>query len=142
MSMIERVKAKARADRKTIVFPEGNEARTVQAAAILKNEGLAVPVLIGNAAEIRAAAAAQGADIEGIRTVDPADSPKTGLYAEELFHLREAKGLTREGADELVLDPMYFGIMMVKMGDADGLVSGAVHSTGDMLRPADRKSVV
>ena len=91
MSMIERVKAKARADRKTIVFPEGNEARTVQAAAILKNEGLAVPVLIGNAAEIRAAAAAQGADIEGIRTVDPADSPKTGLYAEELFHLREAK---------------------------------------------------
>ncbi|MBR3069948.1 MAG: phosphate acetyltransferase [Lachnospiraceae bacterium] len=136
MSMIENVKAKARADVKTIVFPEGSEARTVCAAAILKNEKLAVPILIGDPAEIQAAAAAQNADISGIRQVDPKTDGKTAAYAEELFKLRRAKGLTKEGADELVLDPMYFGIMMVKMGDADGLVSGAVHSTGDMLRPA------
>ncbi len=136
MSMIEMVKAKARADVKCIVLPEGDEPRTVAAAEEIRREGLAEPVLLGDPEKIREEAKRQETDLSGIRIVDPEYSDKTETYAETLYELRKAKGLTREQADQLVRDPMYFGIMMVKMGDADGLVSGAVHSTGDMLRPA------
>ncbi len=136
MSMIDIVKAKARSDVKSIVLPEGDEVRTVEAASILKKEGLADPVLIGEKGSIEAAAAKTGCDISGIRIVDPLLSTKAEEYASLLFELRKAKGVTEEKAKELVKDPMYFGIMMVKTGDADGLVSGAVHTTGDMLRPA------
>ena len=136
MSMIDRVFAKAKTDLKTIVFPEGNEPRTIEAASILENENLAKPLLIGSPDEIRKAAADLAVDLGGIPLIDPKTSEKTASYAEALYELRREKGLTREAAAELVLDPMYFGMMMVKTGDADGLVSGAVHSTGDMLRPA------
>ena len=126
MRFIDQVKAKAKSNVKTIVLPEGDEPRTVQAAAILQAEGIARPVLLG----------APGTDLAGIETVDPATSEKAAAYAEALYELRKAKGVTPEEAARLVADPMYFGIMMVKLGDADGLVSGAVHTTGDMLRPA------
>lgn len=111
---MEAMRAKARANVKKIVFPEGDEPRTKEAASILKGEGLAEPILL--APEMTAAAA--------------------GRYASSLYELRKAKGITPEGAAALAADPMYYGMMMVKLGDADGLVSGAVHSTGDMLRPA------
>ena len=114
MSLVEKIRAKARNRRTTIVLPESDEPRTVAAAEIVRREGLAEPVLL---------------------TPDIM-MEKAEAYAEELFELRKAKGLTREGAAKLVGDPMYYGMMMVKSGDADGLVSGAVHSTGDMLRPA------
>ena len=114
MSLAEKIRAKARQRRTTIVLPEGDEPRTVAAADIVRHEGLAEPVLL---------------------TPDIM-SEKAEAYAEALYELRKAKGLTREGAAKLVGDPMYYGMMMVKAGDADGLVSGAVHSTGDMLRPA------
>ena len=136
MSMIEMIKEKARAQVMRIVLPEGDEPRTVAAAAEIRREGLAEPILLGDPEKIRAEAGHQETDISGIRIVNPEYSEKTEVYAEELFELRKAKGLTREEADRLVRDPMYHGIMMVKAGDADGLVSGAVHSTGDMLRPA------
>ncbi len=136
MSMIERVKEKARADRKTIVFPEGIEERTIQAAAVLVKEKLVVPVLLGKPEEIEGEAKRLGVDLTGIRIENPADSDNFQTYADNLYELRKAKGVTPEKAKELTLDPMYYGIMMVKMGDADGLVSGAVHTTGDMLRPA------
>lgn len=136
MSFIERIKAKARTDIRTIVFPEGDETRTVQAASVLKREGLLTPVLIGNDGAVKAAAETAGADIAGIEVIDPACSPKAPGYAAALYEIRKAKGVTEEEAVRLTADPMYFGIMMVKCGDADGLVSGAVHSTGDMLRPA------
>ena len=136
MSMIERVKEKARADRKTIVFPEGIEERTIQAAAVLVKEKLVVPVLLGKPEEIEGEAKRLGVDLTGIRIENPADSDNFQTYADNLYELRKAKGVTPEKAEELTLDPMYYGIMMVKMGDADGLVSGAVHTTGDMLRPA------
>ena len=136
MSFIDNVKAKARADVKTIVLPEGDEKRTVQAAAIIACEGIAKPILLGAPDKIAAAAAATGADIAGIATIDPATSADAPRYAALLHELRKAKGVTPEEAARLVADPMYFGIMMVKAGDADGLVSGAVHTTGDMLRPA------
>ncbi len=136
MSFIDNVKAKARADVKTIVLPEGDEPRTVKAAAAIRDEGIARPVLLGNADAIKAVAAGQGTDISGIATADPATDSRAAAYAEALYELRKAKGVTPEEARRLVADPMYFGIMMVKLGDADGLVSGAVHTTGDMLRPA------
>lgn len=136
MSMIERVKEKARADRKTIVFPEGIEERTIQAAAELVKEKLVDPVLLGKPEEIKGEAKRLGVDLTGIRIENPADSDNFQTYADNLYELRKAKGVTPEKAKELTLDPMYYGIMMVKMGDADGLVSGAVHTTGDMLRPA------
>ena len=136
MNVIERIREKARQNKKRIVLPEGDEPRTVQAAAILRDEGLAAPILLGNAEAIRAAAERTGTDISGIETVDPALSPKGRVYADALFELRRAKGLSREEAAALAADPMYFGVLMVKLGDADGLVSGAVHTTGDMLRPA------
>ncbi len=134
--LIEKIKAKASSDIKRIVLPEGDEKRTVQAAAILKKEGIAEPVLIGNPDSVKAAAAENGADITGIEIIDPATSYKASSYADTLYELRKAKGVTPEDAVKLVADPMYFGIMMIKCGDADGLVSGAVHTTGDMLRPA------
>ena len=114
MGMMERVWERARARVRRIVLPEGDEPRTVAAAEILKREGLAEPVLLGRGF---------------VRE-------KADAYAAALYDLRRAKGLTEAQAAALVADPMYYGMMMVKTGEADGLVSGAVHSTGDMLRPA------
>ena len=136
MSFIEDIKAKAKADPKRIVLPEGDESRTVRAAAAIRDQGIAIPILLGAADAIRAAAEAQGVDLAGVATLDPAANPKAAEYAAALHELRKAKGLTLEEAAKLVADPMYCGVMMVKLGDADGLVSGAVHTTGDMLRPA------
>ena len=119
MNLVERIKERARAEVKRIVLPEGDEPRTVKAAEIIRREGLAEPILITR---------------ESIAATSNAGM--LASYAEALHELRRAKGLTAEKAAELVADPMYFGMMMVKAGDADGLVSGAVHSTGDMLRPA------
>lgn len=134
--LIEMIRTKAAADVKKIVLPEGDEKRTVEAASILKREGLAEPVLIGNPDSVRSVAGELGVDIEGIEIIDPLTSAKALSYADTLYELRKAKGVTPEDAKKLVEDPMYFGIMMIKCEDADGLVSGAVHTTGDMLRPA------
>lgn len=136
MSMIEMIKTKARADVKRIVLPEGDEARTIEAAVKIKQEGLAVPILIGEPAKIAEEAARIGVDISGVEIENPVNSPRSEAYTASLYELRKAKGLTVEEAAKLVRDPMYYGIMMVKSEDADGLVSGAVHTTGDMLRPA------
>ena len=136
MSMMERIRSKARQNPKRIVLPEGDEPRTVRAAARVREEGLAVPVLLGNAERIRAEAEASGTDPDAVEIRDPASDSRTAEYAETLYELRKAKGLSREDARKLALDPMYFGMLMVHRGDADGLVSGASHTTGDMLRPA------
>ena len=136
MSMIERVIARAKSDVKTIVFPEGNEERTILAAERLMREGIAAPILLGNTKEILIYASLLGADLTGIPIEDPAADVRLAEYADALYEIRRNKGVTHADAEKLVLDPMYYGIMMVKLGHADGLVSGAVHTTGDMLRPA------
>ncbi|MBR1820330.1 MAG: phosphate acetyltransferase [Clostridia bacterium] len=136
MNMIEKVWRKARADVKRIALPEGDEPRTVQAAAKVRAEGLARPILLGDPAKIKAVASEVGADLAGIEIVDPENSPRVEAYAAALYEMRKAKGLSREEAAKLAADPMYHGMLMVKLDDADGLVSGAVHTTGDMLRPA------
>ena len=136
MSLIERIKEKAKSSVKTIVLPEGDEARTIQAAAIVQREGIAKPILLGNEQLIRLKAEELKVKLSDIRIIDPAASPDHKRYAEALYEFRKAKGLSLEQAEKLATDVMYYGILMVKLGDADGLVSGAVHTTGDMLRPA------
>ena len=136
MSFKERVFEKARQNVRTIVLPEGDERRTILAAQQLAAEGIARPVLIGDPSSIADAAGKAGASLTGVGIVDPADSPKREEYAGVLYELRKAKGMSEEEAGRLIADPMYFGVMMVRQGDGDGLVSGAVHTTGDMLRPA------
>ena len=134
MALIDKIKAKAKANVKRIVLPEGEETRNVQAAIKIAEQGLAKLTLLGDPQKVRETAA--GAPLDALEIIDPKASPKLEAYAQTLYELRKAKGMTIEQAAELVKDPMYYGVMMVKMGDADGLVSGAIHSTGDMLRPA------
>ena len=134
MAIIDKIKAKAKSNVMHIVLPEGDEPRTVKAASMIVEQGLAKLTLLGNPEKIKEVAA--GASLEGIEIIDPATSEKCAEYAATLYELRKAKGMTEEKAAATVKDPMYYGIMMVKAGEADGLVSGAIHSTGDMLRPA------
>ena len=137
MSVIDKIRAKAAADVKHIVLPEGSEPRTVQASAEIVKLGLAKVTLVGAKAEIEAKAAELGVDLTGVVIADPATHEKTAAYAEQLFKIREKKGMTLEKATELCLkNTLFFGTMMLKMGDVDGLVAGAINSTGDVLRPA------
>ena len=136
MAIIDKIKAKAASDVKTIVLPEGEEDRNVQAASRISKAGLAKIIMLGDPEKVKAVAEKFGVCLCGVEIINPATSDKAGAYAEKLYELRKAKGMTEEQAAKLVADPMYYGVMMVKMGDADGLVSGAIHSTGDMLRPA------
>ena len=136
MAIIDTIFAKAKSNVKHIVLPEGDEKRNIQAAAKIVREGIATITVLGNLDAVKKAAAETGTDLTGIEIINPATSEKTASYASLLYELRKAKGMTEEQAASLVKDPMYYGIMMVKLGDADGLVSGAIHSTGDMLRPA------
>ena len=136
MAIIDTIFAKAKSNVKHIVLPEGDEKRNIQAAAKIVKEGIATITVLGNVDAVKKAAAETGTDLTGIEIIDPAASEKTASYASLLYELRKAKGMTEEEAARKVLDPMYYGILMVKSGDADGLVSGAVHSTADMLRPA------
>lgn len=135
MGLMEKIRAKAKTDKKVIALPEGSEPRTVKAAELIKSEGLAEVVLIGDEAEINKVAKEVGANIEGVRIINPLTSPKLKEYADTFYALRKSKGVTEEQAAEIVKDSIYYGTMMVKLKDADGMVSGAVHSTGDLLRP-------
>lgn len=135
MRFIDVIKEKARADKKTIVLPESEDRRVLEATATILKEGLANVVLIGNEEQIKKDAA--DLDIAGAIIVDPATSDKTQAYIDKLVELRQKKGMTQEQAREIMLNQRtYYGVMMVKMGDADGMVSGACHSTADTLRPS------
>ena len=135
-NVMETVYAKARAAQKRIVLPEADDVRTVTAAQKIVEEGLAQVILVSPEAAIRAAAKEAGADISGCKIVDPATSPNRDDYANKLYELRKAKGMTPEKAQQVILDPLYYGCMMVHEGEADGQVSGATHSTADTVRPA------
>jgi phosphate acetyltransferase len=119
-----------------IVFPEGDEPRTLQAAQDLVRRKIAYPILLGNKDAIETAAKANGVDLSGVTVIDPVTSELKERFAQRLFERRQKKGLTKEQADALVVSPMYFGVLMVDANEADGEVSGAVHSTADTLRPA------
>ncbi len=136
MSFIDQIKQRARKEIKTIVLPEATDVRILEAAEIVKNEGYAKVILIGEEETVRKTAKEKGIQLGDTAIIDPTKSEKTNEYANTLYELRKAKGMTEEQAKQLVLDPVYFGMMMVKSNDADGLVSGAAHSTSDTLRPA------
>ena len=136
MAIIDRIMAKAKANVKHIVLPEGEETRNIQAASKIVKAGLAKITVLGDPEKVKAVAAETNTCLCGIDIVNPAASEKAAAYAAALYEIRKSKGMTEEEAAKKVADPMFYGVMMVKMGDADGLVSGAIHSTGDMLRPA------
>ena len=134
MAIIDVLKEKAKADKKTIVLPESEDRRTYEAAAKILKEGIANIVLVGTDEDVKKHG--EGLDLTGIQVVDPATSDKTAAYIDKLVELRSKKGMTPEQAKEILLNQyLYYGVMMVKMGDADGMVSGACHSTADTLRP-------
>lgn len=137
MSFIEDVKAKAKANLKTIVLPEAEDKRTLEAAEQIKKEGFAKLILLGNKETIEKDAKSYGFDLSGIELVDPKTYSSLDDYVATLVELRKSKGMTEEEARKLLTESnTYFGVMMVKKGDADGLVSGACHSTADTLRPS------
>ncbi|MEG2146272.1 MAG: phosphate acyltransferase, partial [Lachnospiraceae bacterium] len=134
MGFIDEIKTRAKANKRTIVLPETEDKRTYEAAAAILKEGTANLILVGSKSEIDKNS--KGFDISGAVIVDPATSEKTAQYIELLVELRKAKGMTEEQAKELLSkNYLYYGVMMVKSGDADGMVSGACHSTADTLRP-------
>ena len=137
MSFIEDVKAKAKSKMKTIVLPEAEDKRTLEAAEQIKKEGFAKLVILGNKETVEKDAQSYGFDLSGIEILDPKTSPSLDDYVATLVELRKSKGMTEEEARKLLTESnTYFGVMMVKKGDADGLVSGACHSTADTLRPS------
>ena len=137
MSLIERIIARAQANRQRIVLPEATEERTLTAADRALADGLADLVLLGNIDEIHALASKLGlTHIDEATLIDPATSPRSEEYAQLLFELRKKKGMTIEEARKKVLDPLYYGCLIIKNGDADGQISGALSTTGETLRPA------
>ena len=136
MNFIEGIKERARQNIKTIILPEASDLRIVKAAAMAIQEKYANIVLVGDEVSIKKMADENNLDISKARIINPLKSEKTEVYANKLYELRKEKGMTLENARVLVKDEVYFSMMMVKMNEADGLVSGAIHSTSDTLRPA------
>lgn len=135
MELMNKIFEVAKSNKKTIVLPEGTEDRTLVAVQEIQKQGFAYPVLIGNEDEINEKAKSLDVDLNGVRIIDPDKSDRLEAYVEAFYELRKKKGMTMEKADKIVRDPLYFATMMVKLDDADGMVSGAVHTTGDLLRP-------
>ena len=137
MSLIDNIIARAKSNRQRIVLPESLEERTITAADKALADEIAAIILIGDRGEILALADRLGLKNIGKATIiDPKTSEKTEEYAQLLFQLRQKKGMTIEKAHELVMDPLYFGCLIIKSGDADGQISGALSTTGETLRPA------
>ena len=136
MSFIESIKQRAKQDIKTIILPEAEDKRVLEAASKVIAQGFAKVVLLGNKAQIENDSKKNNIDLTGVEIIDIPSSSKKQEYAQKLFELRQAKGMTLEEASKLIEEPIYYGMMMLKLGEADGLVSGAAHSTSNTLRPA------
>ena len=136
MSLMDTFKEKAKANKRKIVLPEGNELRTLEGASIAAAEGLAIPVLLGNAAEIGALALQHNIALDGVEIVDIESSAHLEEFAAFFYELRKHKGMTPEKAAQTVRNPLYYGNLMLMKGMADGLLAGADNTTGDVLRAA------
>lgn len=137
MELIEQLIARAKSNKQRIVLPEGTEERTLKAANRILTDGVADLIILGNVDEIHSLAKQWGlGNIDKATIIDPATSPKKEEYAQFLAELRKKKGMTIEEARKKVLDPLYFGCMIIKSGDADGQLAGARNTTGNVLRPA------
>ena len=131
-AFLDSIISRAKADKKTIVLPEGADPRTLEAAQRILADGIANLIILGD----RAAIEASGRNLQGAQIVDVATYEKKAELAEQLAEIRKAKGMTLEEARAKVEDVLYLGVMIVKAGLADGMVAGACHSTGDVLRPS------
>ncbi len=137
MEFIKQLKAKAKENKKRIVLPEGEEERTLKAADTILGEGFADIILIGNPEVIAESSKKYSLDnISKATIIDPVSHAKKEAYINLLLDLRKSKGLTEEQAQSLVENPLYLATLMIKSGDADGEVAGALNATGDVLRPA------
>ncbi len=136
MEFMKKLKEKAKTAKRKIVLPESTEEKTLKATETIIKENLAEIILVGNEEKIKTSALKTGADISGAHIADPSKSPLLESYAETFFQIRKHKGVSPESSLEIMKDELYFGTMMVHTGEADGLVSGAVHSTADTVRPA------
>lgn len=134
MSLMDSIQAKAKADLKHIVLAEGTEPRTVEAAGIIAREGIAKVTLLGNPEEVKKVAA--GKSLDGVNIIDPEKADCLEAYASAFYEMRKSKGITLGQASQTMKDPLYFATMMIKQGDADGMVAGAINSTGNTIRPA------
>ena len=135
MSVIEQIKAKAKSNKKFILLPEGTEERSIQAAALITEEGIAKVALMGDELEIADKAAALGVNLNGVEIINPVTSAKFKDFSEKFYEMRKAKGVTPEKAEETMKNPLFFAAMMIKLDLADGMVAGAISTTGDTLRP-------
>ena len=137
MDLLKKLSERAKANPQRIVLPEGTEIRTLTAANIILKEKAAKIILIGNEQEIKRISAENNFEyISEATIIDPETHPRMGEYAELLFEIRKSKGLTMEEAEKLAKDPLYLGCLMIKNGDADGELAGALNTTGNVLRPA------
>ena len=136
MSFINNIKQRARKDIKTIILPEAEDRRVLEAASKVLDEGFAKVVLVGDKEQIEQDSKNYNIDLSKVTIIDIKTSNKKQEYANKLFELRKEKGMTMEEASKLIEEPIYFGMMMLKNKEADGLVSGAAHSTANTLRPA------
>ena len=130
---LDRIKERAKQDKKTIVLAEGEELRTVQAADMILKEGIANVILLGNEDKIKSLAV--GLDISGATIINPETADNLQEFADKFYEMRKAKGMTPEKALETMKNPLYYGVMMVKLDMADGQVAGAVNATANVLRP-------
>ena len=138
MSFIEEIKNRAKEDKKTIILPEAEDKRVLEAASKVIKQGFAKVILLGDEEKIREDSSKNKIDLDGVDVINPLTSDKKEEYKQKLYELRKNKGMTPEQAEELLKEPIYFGMMMLKdeNSKADGLVSGAAHSTANTLRPA------
>ncbi|HOB19307.1 MAG TPA: phosphate acetyltransferase [Candidatus Atribacteria bacterium] len=134
MSVLQEIRERASKLGKTIVLPEGTEPRIIKAASMATQAGVAKIILLGDPQEIESKS--DGADLTGVTIIDHLKSDKIDHYANELYELRKNKGMTLDKAYETLKDPLYFGTMMVKQDDADGMAAGSINATADVLRPA------
>lgn len=135
-SFLEQIFSRAASNIKTIALPEGCDARTIEAASVILKKKFANIIVLGSQAKVQPLLDKYKVDARAVNLIDPATDPRRQEFAQYLYELRKSKGLTMEQAEKLALDEVYFATVMVKKGLADGLVSGACHSTADTLRPA------
>lgn len=138
MSFIEEIKNRAKEDKKTIILPEAEDKRVLEAASKVIKQGFAKVILLGDEEKIKEDSSKNKIDLDGVDIINPLTSDKKEEYKQKLYELRKNKGMTLEQAEKLLKEPIYFGMMMLKdeNSKADGLVSGAAHSTANTLRPA------
>lgn len=138
MTVLDRFRERAKTQPQRVVFPEGEDARVVEAAARLHSEGIVHPVVLGSLAAIEAAAASRNVDLQGIELIDPASSERLPEMAARYLEKRRSKGVSPEEADQYARDPVAFGALLVDAGECDGYVAGAVRTTGDTVRAGIR----